>query len=67
MGWVGKHGHKLPFPTKPVIIVGYCIYPKGDLMSVRPEVIAANATYAENFGDKGSLALPPARQFAILT
>ncbi|MEI6743625.1 MAG: carbonic anhydrase [bacterium] len=36
-------------------------------MSVRPKVIAANATYAENFGDKGSLALPPARQFAILT
>ena len=36
-------------------------------MSVRPEVIAANAAYAENFGSKGSLALPPARRFAILT
>ena len=36
-------------------------------MSVRPEVIAANTAFAENFGDKGSLALPPARHFAILT
>jgi len=43
------------------------IYLKGDPMSVRPEVIAANAAYAENFGSKGSLALPPARRFAILT
>ena len=34
-------------------------------MSVRPEVSAANAEYAENFGSKGSLALPPARQFAM--
>lgn len=31
------------------------------------EVLAANAAYAEAFGDKGSLALPPARRFAILT
>ena len=36
-------------------------------MSVRQEVIEANSAYAENFGTKGSLALPPARQFAILT
>jgi carbonic anhydrase len=36
-------------------------------MSVRPEVIAANNAYAENFGSKDSLALPPARRFAILT
>ena len=36
-------------------------------MSVRPEVVAANAEYVENFGSKGSLALPPARRFAILT
>jgi hypothetical protein len=28
-------------------------------MSVRPEVIAANTAYAENFGSKGTLALPP--------
>ena len=36
-------------------------------MSVLPEVIAANDEYVAGFGDKGSLALPPARQFAILT
>lgn len=31
------------------------------------EVLSANAEYAKNFGDKSNLALPPARQFAILT
>ena len=31
------------------------------------QVVAANATYSKNFGDKGKLALPPARRFAILT
>jgi carbonic anhydrase len=31
------------------------------------EVMAANASYASNFGAKGDLALPPARGFAILT
>jgi carbonic anhydrase len=36
-------------------------------MSVLQEVLAANKQYSDNFGDKGSLALPPARQFAILT
>lgn len=36
-------------------------------MSVLPEVLAANQNYVDNFGDKGSLALPPARHFAILT
>ncbi len=36
-------------------------------MSVLPDVLAANAAYAADFGDKGSLALPPARRFAILT
>lgn len=30
-------------------------------------VLAANHSYAANFGDKGKLALPPARRFAILT
>lgn len=35
-------------------------------MSVLPEVLAANEQYAASF-DKGSLALPPARGFAILT
>lgn len=31
------------------------------------EVVAANQTYAAQFGDKGKLAMPPARRFAILT
>ena len=31
------------------------------------EVLAANRAYADDFGDKGSLALPPARGFAVLT
>ena len=31
------------------------------------EIIAANKRYADSFGSKGSLALPPARGFAILT
>src|SRR5260370_5998399 len=30
-------------------------------------VLAANEAYAHSFGDKGRLALPPARGFAILT
>ncbi len=36
-------------------------------MSVLSEVLAANAKYVSEFGERGSLALPPARQFAILT
>ncbi len=35
--------------------------------SVLSDVLAANAAYAASFGDKGQLALPPARRFAILT
>lgn len=35
-------------------------------MSVLPEVLAANATYAAGF-DKGELPMPPGRRFAILT
>ena len=35
--------------------------------SVRDEVLAANAAYAESFGARGDLALPPARAAAILT
>lgn len=31
------------------------------------EVMSANAEYAENFGDKGDLPMPPGRHFAILT
>jgi carbonic anhydrase len=36
-------------------------------MSVLDEILTANANYAASFGAKGSLALPPARGFAILT
>jgi carbonic anhydrase len=31
------------------------------------EVVSANRDYAKNFGDKATLAIPPARRFAILT
>ena len=37
------------------------------MSSVHDEVLAANAAYAAAFGDKGQLAGPPRRQFAILT
>jgi carbonic anhydrase len=37
------------------------------MSKVLEEVLAANARYAESFGNKGKLALPPARKFAILT
>jgi carbonic anhydrase len=37
------------------------------MSEVLDEVLAANADYAGSFGAKGELALPPARQFAILT
>ena len=36
-------------------------------MGVLDEVLAANGRYAASFGAKGELALPPAREFAILT
>lgn len=36
-------------------------------MSVLKEVLSANDSYVASFGDRGTLALPPARQFAILT
>jgi carbonic anhydrase len=35
--------------------------------SVLDEVLAANAGYVASFADKGDLALPPARRFAVLT
>jgi len=35
--------------------------------SVLPEILDANQNYVDTFGDRGSLALPPARRFAILT
>jgi len=37
------------------------------MTKVLDDVLAANQTYAADFGDKGSLPLPPARRFAILT
>ena len=37
------------------------------MSKILDEVLAANGQYVASFGDKGSLALPPARGFAILT
>src|SRR6476646_6995138 len=37
------------------------------MTKILEEVLAANAKYAEDFGDKGNLPLPPSRRFAILT
>jgi len=37
------------------------------MSDVVKQVLAANESYAESFGDKGKLAMPPARRFAILT
>jgi len=35
--------------------------------TVLQEVLTANRDYSANFGKKGDLAMPPARQFAVLT
>jgi len=37
------------------------------MSKIREEVLRANDEYAKNFGDRGKLALPPARRFSILT
>ena len=37
------------------------------MSEVLKQVLAANEEYAKNFGEKGKLAMPPARRFAILT
>jgi carbonic anhydrase len=37
------------------------------MSTVLDEVLAANRAYASAFGDKGKLAMPPARRFSILT
>jgi len=42
-------------------------HPEVHMSKIRDEVLAANQRYAQSFGDKGKLALPPARGFAILT
>src|SRR5690242_11010942 len=37
------------------------------MSQILDEVLAANNEYAENFGDKANLPMPPGRRFAILT
>jgi carbonic anhydrase len=37
------------------------------MSQILSEVLSANAKYADEFGDKSKLTLPPARRFAILT
>ncbi|PZO37908.1 MAG: carbonic anhydrase [Pseudanabaena frigida] len=37
------------------------------MSQISEEVLSANQSYAENFGNKGDLPLPPSRHFAILT
>src|SRR5215470_16114443 len=37
------------------------------MSNILQEVLAANQRYAADFGDKATLAIPPARHFAILT
>lgn len=37
------------------------------MSKILQEVLEANAAYASNFGDKGQLAMPPKRRFAVLT
>lgn len=37
------------------------------MTNIVDEVMTANQAYAADFGDKGALAMPPARRFAILT
>ena len=37
------------------------------MSEVLKQVLAANEAYVKSFGDKGKLAMPPARRFAILT
>ncbi len=37
------------------------------MSQILDEVLQANQAYADNFGDKGNLPMPPGRNFAILT
>ena len=37
------------------------------MSKVLDEVLAANAAYQKDFGDKGKLPIPPGRHFAIVT
>jgi carbonic anhydrase len=43
------------------------IMSKSRSSQVREQVLEANARYASVFGERGQLALPPARRFAVLT
>jgi carbonic anhydrase len=46
----------------------FALKPFPDFMSeILKEVLHANSSYASTFGDKGKLAVPPVRRFAILT
>lgn len=40
---------------------------RGRMSKVLEEVLAANASYANKFGDKANLPMPPGRRFAVLT
>lgn len=40
---------------------------EGFMSQTLSEVLAANARYAAEFGEKAKLGLPPARRFAVLT
>jgi carbonic anhydrase len=55
-------------PAKPSdgVVIPYACHGWA-VTKILDEVLAANAKYAENFGDKGNLPLPPGRHFAILT
>jgi carbonic anhydrase len=37
------------------------------MSAIEREILSANEAYARSFGERGKLAMPPARQFAILT
>src|SRR5512138_2943705 len=37
------------------------------MTTIEKEVLSANEAYVRSFGDRGKLAMPPARHFAILT
>jgi carbonic anhydrase len=37
------------------------------MSKILDEVLTANSKYVDTFGDKGKLAMPPSRQFAVLT
>ena len=37
------------------------------MSKIHDDILAANRAYAADFGDKGALAMPPARRFAVLT